>query len=202
MKIIKYFGDLIILSFLWLIGSLPIVTVGAATSALMVVCEKKVKGEETNNITDFIQSYKEKFIASFGITLIIFIIWFATLGYSFSVLLKMNEGFNLNVILMLIFLFESMMVSFYLCGLFKKYDLGTLSILKNAIIFIHAYFKESAQAFILIVATLFLSVNLPIFLIILPATLAIIASSFLNVSIGKYKNRLKILEEINSEENS
>ena len=196
MKIFKLLGDLIILSILWVIGSLPIITIGASTHAIMSVCENKIRKKETNIINDFFQSYKKDFFKSLKSTLIIMTIWFATLNYALSVISNLSEGFNFNVIILLIALFETVMISLYLCGLNSKYHLGSLGTLKNAIIFVHAYFKESVQAFTLISAALFVTASVPFFIIILPGAVAMIASGFLNLSIEKYKERLSILNEI------
>ncbi len=49
------------LNILWLVFSLPIVTAGAATTALYYVCFKVVKGEEGNVASMFFRSFRENF---------------------------------------------------------------------------------------------------------------------------------------------
>lgn len=52
-------GDFFILTVYWLIGSLPIVTIGCSTTALFYVCLKKRRNEESTMWKMFKKSYKE-----------------------------------------------------------------------------------------------------------------------------------------------
>lgn len=52
-------GDLIILNILWVICSIPIVTIGASTTAVYYVTLKLVKDEEGATIRSFFKSFKE-----------------------------------------------------------------------------------------------------------------------------------------------
>ena len=80
-KMIYAISDIAVLSILWFIGSLPLVTIGASTTALFYVCGKKVKQDEPKIISEFIKSYKENFKQSFLITGILAILWYGTLTY-------------------------------------------------------------------------------------------------------------------------
>ena len=199
MKIIKLFFDLIIISLLWFVGALPIFTVGASTNALMALCGKRIRKEEIRIVYDFIQFYKGNFYQALQCSLILVLIWYLTITYIFSRLPTLSMGFNFTAVFIILALFEVIMISLYLCGLLQKYELGIFAILKNAIIFVHAYFKESAQAFILILSAIFISITFPPISLILPGMIGIIASGFLNTSIEKYKERLKVLDDIANE---
>ena len=50
-----------LLNVLWFICSIPIVTIGASTTALYYVCLKIVRGEEQYVIPMFFRSFKENF---------------------------------------------------------------------------------------------------------------------------------------------
>ncbi len=54
-------GDLIFLNLLWLLCSLPLVTVGASTSALYAVCLKKATGESPPVFRAFFHHFKQNF---------------------------------------------------------------------------------------------------------------------------------------------
>lgn len=58
------------LNILWFICSLPIVTAGAATTALYYVCFKVVKGEEGNVTAMFFRSFRENFRQATGLWLV------------------------------------------------------------------------------------------------------------------------------------
>ena len=57
-------ADVLILSFLWLIFSLPIVTLGASTSALYYVTLKLVENREGYLFKSFLKGFKESFVQS------------------------------------------------------------------------------------------------------------------------------------------
>lgn len=57
-------GDMIILNILWIICSIPIVTIGASTTALYYCTLKIVRDEENGNIRMFFKSLKENLLQS------------------------------------------------------------------------------------------------------------------------------------------
>ena len=69
--------DLMLLSVLWFVGCLPIVTIVTSTTALLFVCGKKLRGEEIQVGADFYKSYRQNFKMSFPLLLIlgIFLVW-------------------------------------------------------------------------------------------------------------------------------
>lgn len=73
-RFIGKLGDLIILNILWMITSIPIVTVGASTTALYYVTLKLVRDEDGYTIKSFFKSFKENFKQSTIIWLIMLVI--------------------------------------------------------------------------------------------------------------------------------
>lgn len=69
-RILNRIGDILILHFLWLLCSLPIVTIGASTTALYYTAMKAVKYEDGYVARRFFKSFKENFRQSTIIWLI------------------------------------------------------------------------------------------------------------------------------------
>ena len=67
-------ADLVLLNFLWLICCLPIVTIGAATTALHAIVLKMVRNEESYIFSGFFQAFKENLKQSTVIWGILFLI--------------------------------------------------------------------------------------------------------------------------------
>ena len=61
MVFLRRVTDLIVLNLLWVVCSLPIITAGAATSALYYVTLKMVRDEESLVAESFFRSFKENF---------------------------------------------------------------------------------------------------------------------------------------------
>lgn len=58
-KFISRFWDMIVLSFLWIVFSLPIITIGASTVAAYSVTLKMVDDEEGYTVRSFVKAFKE-----------------------------------------------------------------------------------------------------------------------------------------------
>lgn len=58
MQFITKLADTVFLNLLWLIFSLPIVTIGASTTALFTVTERMVRDEEGNLWKGFLQAFQ------------------------------------------------------------------------------------------------------------------------------------------------
>lgn len=55
------FGDMVLLNLLWIFCCIPIITIGASTTALYYVTLKMVRNEETYIAKSFLKSFKENF---------------------------------------------------------------------------------------------------------------------------------------------
>ena len=86
-KFSNKFGEIMLMGFLWTIFSLPIVTIGATTTALYYVCTKKTSGQDAYILRNFLKSFKENFIKATTVFLILlavlYVIWINiyTLGH-------------------------------------------------------------------------------------------------------------------------
>jgi len=199
-KVMNYLIDTAILSILWLIGSLPILTIGASTTALFYVSGKKVGGKDYRIVADFFKSYKQNFFQSIGITILLGVMWFSSVTYFMMGYVPLNEGLSLSIVVIILVAFEVTMLSIYMCALLAKYELKTITLIKNSFLFTHAYFKESIQAFGVVVMMLFCLLIVPGLIILLPGTIALTASYFVRNSIMKFLERQEILKELREEQ--
>ncbi len=70
-RFIGKFFDVMILNFLWVLCSIPIVTMGASTTAVYYVTLKLVRDEEGSTIKSFFKSFRENFKQATAIWLIL-----------------------------------------------------------------------------------------------------------------------------------
>lgn len=195
-KMIDTLSDMGVISILWMIGCLPIITMGASTTALFYVADKKVSGKESKILFDFIKSYKQNFVQSLVVTLILGILWFSVTIYLMMGYPALQQEFNPSLFILILIVFEVMMLSFYMFALLAKYELKTIMLIKNSFLFIHAYLLESIKAFGVIIAMLFCLVMIPGLLIILPAAIALTASHSIRQSIFKFLDQKDVLKDL------
>ncbi|MBQ5330903.1 MAG: DUF624 domain-containing protein [Oscillospiraceae bacterium] len=67
---ISRLGDIMLLSVLWLLTSLPVITIGASTTALFDICLKIIRSRDSSVIKGFFKSFKSNFKQSTVIFLI------------------------------------------------------------------------------------------------------------------------------------
>lgn len=199
-RIIYAISDIAVLSILWFIGCVPVITIVASTTALFYVCGKKVKGDDPKIIKEFIKSYKQNFKQSLGLTVILAIVWYSSVTYFMMSFSSLKGGFSLSAVIMLIVAFEVVMLTLYMCALLAKYDLKIITIIRNSFLFTHAYFIESVKAFGLIVSMVFCLIFVPGLVIILPGCIALTSSFFIRNSIHKYLERQKAIAELREEQ--
>ena len=60
-RFIGKLGDLILLNLLWVVCSIPIITIGASTTAVYYVTLKLVRDEDDSTIRSFFHSFKSNF---------------------------------------------------------------------------------------------------------------------------------------------
>ena len=161
--------DMVCLNILWLVCSIPIVTIGASTVALYSVMLKIVRNEEGYIFRGFFKAFKENFKQSTIMWLILLalgIIWtidFRLLGY-FPGMIQ----FVLKVIFTLIgFILLSTLI--YVFPLTARYVNTVKATFKNALILTVAKLPYTLLMVVIVVAAVILSLwNISMLLIALP----------------------------------
>lgn len=117
-RFIGKFCDVLILNVLWLICSIPIVTMGASTTAVYYVTLKLVRDEEGPTIRSFFKSFKENFKQATVLWLILLVVG-CLLGFDLyfflglqttpsmfrTIMVAIFGGFSLIYLFVLLFVF-------------------------------------------------------------------------------------------------
>lgn len=126
--------DMICLNVLWVICSIPIVTIGASTTALYTVMLKIVRNEEGYIFRGFFKAFKENFKQSTIIWLIVAalgVVWW--IDYRVSGLMGQGVSDVFRIIFLLLgFLLLSVII--YVFPLTARYENSISATFKNAII--------------------------------------------------------------------
>ena len=126
-------ADYILLNFLWLICCIPIVTIGASTTALYYVTMQTAREEHGYIARNFFRSFKENFKQSTIIWLIMFLIGaILTFNVSFWFTMKSTMGNVLGALLsvaLLLYIFTL----FYVFPLLARFNNTVKQTMKNAL---------------------------------------------------------------------
>jgi uncharacterized membrane protein YesL len=148
-------SNLFLLNILWLIFSIPIITMGAATSAVYYITLKMVKNEEGYIIKDFWYAFRQnlkqgimiEFVLLVGGVILLGDIWyFLHLGNIFGYIFAAIFSIGLTIyVLTLIFIFP----------LLAKYSNTVFGTLKNAVLLSLTHLPSSIALAVLLIIMLY-----------------------------------------------
>ena len=150
-------SDLMILNFLWIICSIPIVTIGASTTALYDTTLKLIDETEGYLFKNFLKSYKQNFkkatIIWIGVLFIFFIIG---VNLAFWIQFKSITGY-ITVSIMLFMLFLFLFTEIYLFPILSKYNKSIKDTVKYAFILSMKYLPYSLV--IMVISSIFIGIT-------------------------------------------
>ncbi|WP_305768913.1 YesL family protein [Candidatus Epulonipiscium viviparus] len=125
-KIGNELADFMLLSIMFVVGCIPIVTIGTSASALFYVYGKKIRKEDPYIYRDFVKSYKQNFKQSLPITIILLIVWASAVLYFISLLSPTFEGFAFMLYsgFVLFFCIEVILFSTYTFAILSRFHMS------------------------------------------------------------------------------
>ena len=187
MRAIGKIGDLICLNVLWLICCIPVITIGASTTALYTVMLRLVRNEEGYIFRGFFKAFKLNFKQStiiWIILLLLGIVW--TVDFRVAGMIPGTAGIILSAVFMALG-FMLLAVTVYIFPLTARYENGIKATFKNALILTVAKLPYTFLMVAIVVAAVFASLwsaftllfSLPLWLIIGGALIAWVNSYIL-----------------------
>ncbi|MCQ2576788.1 MAG: YesL family protein [Treponema sp.] len=150
-KFLKALPDIFLLSLLWLIFSMGIITVGAATCAAYYVALKIVKDEEIHLFKFFLKAFKEDFLQG-TLMWLITLPMLAVTGYSWYWFTRADYNTTplllLSIALTLIFFF----VNLFAYPLIARYSNTFKMVIKNSLGVSLIYFPRTMLTILLVIA--------------------------------------------------
>lgn len=133
-SLMEQFSDYFFLNLLWLLCCLPVITIGAATTAMCYICMKKARKEDIFVTRSFFKAFKENFVQSTIVWLCILM----SLGlvYFLGRMLPALTGAGYVIVgagAIIIFL-ACVSLSVYVFALIARFENGIISTVKNAYI--------------------------------------------------------------------
>lgn len=121
-KFLTISGDLIVLNLLWIVCSIPIVTIGPTTNALFDVCLRIAEDDDTVILKRFFQTFKKNFKQSLIVgvlSIFIIITLYADVRYIFAI-----EGSLQKIYIVVAFIVLAILLTIitYVNCLIAKYD--------------------------------------------------------------------------------
>ena len=181
-------ADFFILSVLWMICSIPVVTIGAASIALYDTVAHCFRYQEGEMVRRFFRTFKQELLRGILIT----VIW-AVVGYlfnvSYQILVQMGNDNSVWGIISVVYFFSLSIplgIGCWALGLESRFSYGFGQLHKNAIIFTLAYLPRTIAIVVIFVLGLNMLYIMPFLVMLLPAIMVNLQSMFMEPVFRKY----------------
>jgi uncharacterized membrane protein YesL len=185
-KIMTMIYQLVILNLLWCVASIPVITVGASTTALFYVVGKIARKEEVHEFRDFIKSFKNNFKQATCIWLILCAAY-SMIFTNLSFLEQYSSMGGLMLVVQLPVLAMVAIVTVFVFPILSRYESDTMVIIKVSwILGLKHIFSCLASLGIIAAAALMTRLVPSLFLMILTSSTALGIYMILNRILEKY----------------
>lgn len=179
--------DVMILGFLWILCSLPVITIGASCTALYYAIVKCIKNNEGYVSRSFFHSFRQNLgPATF--------LWVIFAGVSFlmqlniGILMEKTDGY-VGLFFIVLYAFVSIYAALAACYAFpalSRYDMTAGWILKISLYMVGRYFLTSLMLAVILVCFGAFTWKVPLLLLFVPGPIAFLMSEFLERVLKKH----------------
>lgn len=184
---INKFADCILVSVLWLVFSLPVVTVGASTSALYYTVNKVIRNERSSVWKEFWSSFKLNFKQSTIVWIGVLLIY-AVAAVCCAAAFVGSKAIGLPGIIVIYFVLTAYVAicAIYMFAYIARFVMPTKVVVKNCALIAIANLPWSILLYVVFVISGVLCVIFPIALVMVPAYYMMIADMILKKVFRKY----------------
>jgi uncharacterized membrane protein YesL len=151
-RFIGKFFDVFLLNLLWMICCIPIVTIGASTTAVYYVCMKLVRDEDGSTIKMFFKAFKENFRQATAIWLVLLAFLAMLAADLYIVIMMQTEQTQLRYVMIAVFIALAVIwsgVSLFVFPLQARFYNPVKKTLMNALFLSLRYFPATLGMLIL-----------------------------------------------------
>lgn len=146
MKNLAKFGKLLLVNCLWILFSLPVITVGASTCAAFSVCLKLAKDEECKIWSQFIKGFKQSWLQGSLMGILTAAFCFTAIKFCKSVIVNPSFFAIVGLVLYLIF---AILLNFFTFALIARYSNTLINVIKNSVSLFVQFFKPALMCVII-----------------------------------------------------
>lgn len=191
-RFLSRFWDLVKLNFMWLLFSLPVVTIGASTVAAYSVAMKMVDDEEGYVARSFVSAFKANIKKGTAMGLIFLVATYA-IYLDYEINRVSEEGSMILIIIGIVSAFVYVTAMLYSFPLLARYENGIVATIQNSMEISRRYFGRT----LLIVALLFMEYVIFHFNTVLVCFGLLFGVSFAIFTVAAFSKR--IFQEIEKE---
>lgn len=178
--------DLFIVSLFWLIGCIPIITIGTSTASLYYAVVKVIRKDTGYLYKEFLHAYKDNLKTGIIVTvimevliLLVFYNRYVTQG------MEGDLGVGLNYFYIFLLVLMACMI-LYLCPVMSRFSVRIRDLFKMSFFMMIRHFPTTLVTAVLLVGSYILCVAAPAFLIVIPGAVCLLDSLLMERVLLKY----------------
>lgn len=180
--------DVMALGFLWILCSIPIVTIGASTSALYYTMVKCVKNGNGYIAREFFRSFRLNLISGCFIWILVVAATFA-MHLNIGILMKETDGY-VGLFFICVYALTSVWILAFACYVFPalaRFDMSSGWLIKLAMYMTVRYFGTTLALLLVLACTGAIIWRFPILVIFAPGPVIFLMSEFLERVLKKHE---------------
>lgn len=188
MKTLGKVTDVICLSLLFIVCSIPIFTIGTAATALYYTANKVIRNDRGYIFKEYMSAFKSNFKQTTPIWLLIMVIS-VVLGFDFYVMRQMGENGSKLGVLTIVFLLMGVCLlawALYLFAYMARFENTRKQSMKNAMLIALVNLPWTVLLLVLVLASVLVVYILPISLFFVPSAFTLTESFILEKIFWKY----------------
>lgn len=195
-KVTNKIGNILLVSVLWLIGCIPVVTIGTSTIAMYYAMVKAVRCEEGYVSKEFIRSYRQNLKTGILLT-VIFLVLAAVLWLDQSYTVKqisIMAGALKMVYLLLAFVIAGIVL--YLFPVLSRFTMDAFSCFKLALFMVFKHLPTTILLLLIVAAGIVSALLIPVPMIfVMPGVCCYVGSFLMERILRKYMAKPETKED-------
>jgi len=185
-------ADIMLVSLLWFVFSLPIVTIGASTTAAYYVCTKRVTNGDSSVLSDFWHSFRRNWWLA--VRVFVTVLALGLLAYMNFLSMNLFSGtlrlflFSAQIVLVL----ELLLISLYLFPLLARFDMKFTQLFKAAFLMANRHLLTTLGLVAISLGFLFLAAQYFMLAFLVPGCFCFLTSYLFVRVFRRYKPEIMV----------
>ena len=186
MRVLGRLGDIIILNMIFVVGCIPVITIGTSLSALYAVAMKMARGEEPSVWKEFWKAYKRNFKQATICWLIMAVV--AILLFVDFRIIRVFQGSMYSVMRVILAIILGMWILMfqYLFPYIARFENTVKQTLKNAFLLMIRHLPWALLLLVILIASALSIYIIPVLLVVIPAVESIVFDFILERLFRRY----------------
>jgi len=190
-KIGGIIADILILGILWVLLAVPIVTIGASTSAVYYVFTKRINGRDGYLWREFWSSFRQNFRTATAVWLTLLVIYIVL---TFNIVnIGLLEGMaDFILIVQFVILVQITFITMYAFPLISRFEMGYKEVFKTAFFLANRHILITLSNIVLLISAAIIAFLQPAFIFVMVGAYCYFSSFLIIKAFRKYRPDLDL----------